>query len=105
MYVDVSLISSYLHLTDEGHLEKIYHIFACLKWNYNIRVLFGPIYITIDYAKFSKQNWSKYYGDISEEIPPNSSAGRGKGINMIGYVDMNLEGEKIPRNSRVGFII
>ena len=37
--------------------------------------------------------------------PTNAPSPRGKGFDMIGYVDADLAGDKVIRRSRTGFVI
>ena len=46
--LEVSLISSHLAIPHEGHLGKLFHIFAYLKWKYRARMVFDPTYPSID---------------------------------------------------------
>ena len=47
--LEVSLMSSHLALPREGHLDKIFHIFAYLKWKHRARMVFDPTYPSIDH--------------------------------------------------------
>ena len=42
IFLEVSLISSHFALTSEGHLDKLFHIFAYLKWKHRARMVFYP---------------------------------------------------------------
>ena len=68
-------------------------------------MVFDPTYPSINYDDFPKHNWTKYYGEVKEVILINTHPTRGKGFNVIGYVDADLAGNKVSRRSRTGFII
>jgi hypothetical protein len=40
---DVSVLSNYLCLPCEGHLDTVFHVFAYLALNHNVRVLFDRV--------------------------------------------------------------
>ena len=46
--LEFSLMSSHLALPREGHLDKLYHIFAYLKRKHRARMVFDPTYPSID---------------------------------------------------------
>ena len=98
-------MSSHLALPREGHLDKVLGIFAYLKWKHNARMVFDPTYPTINYDDFPLHDWATQYGNVKEALPPNAPKARGKGFEMVGYVDADLAGEKLTRRSRTGFII
>ena len=93
----VSLMSSHLALPREGHIDKLFHIFACLKWKHRARMVFDTTYPSIDNDDFPRHDWEKNYGEVKEVIPTNAPSPRGKGFDMIGYVDAGLAGDKVIR--------
>ena len=98
-------MSSHLALTCEGHLDKLFHIFAYLKWKHRARMFFDPTYPFIDNDDFPRRDWEKNYGEVKEVIPKNVPSLQGKGFNIIIYVDADLAGYKVIRRSRTGFVI
>ena len=55
--LEVSLIYSRLALPHEGHLEKIFHIFAYIKWKHRARMVFDPTYPSIYNDDFPRNDW------------------------------------------------
>ena len=98
-------MSYHLAIPCEGHLDKLFHIFAYLKWKHRARMVFEPTYPSIDNDDFPRHDWEKHYGEVKEVIPKNALSPRGKGFDMIGYVDADLAGDKMIRRSRTGFVI
>ena len=98
-------MSSHLALPREVHLDKLLHIFAYLKRKHRARMVFDPKYPSIDNNDFSRHDWEKHYGEVKEVIPTNAPSPRGKGFDMIGYVDAELSGDKVIRRSRTSFVI
>ena len=103
--LEVSLMSSHLALPREGRLDKLFHIFAFLKWKQRARMVFDPTYPSIDNDDFPRHDREKHYGEIKEVIPKNAPSPRGRGFDMIRSVDADLAGDKVIRRSRTGFVI
>ena len=104
---EVSMLSSYLALPREGHLDQIFHIFAYLKYHHNTELVFDPSIPEISGQDFEKQNWEGtiYGDDLVEEKPPNRPKSRGNGMRMTVYVDSDHAGDSVTRRSRTGFIV
>ena len=98
-------MSSHLALPCEGHLYKLFHIFAYLKWKHRDWMVFDPTDPSIDNDDFPRHDWEKHYGEVNEVIPTNDPSPQGKVFDMIGYVDADLAGDKVIRRSRTGFVI
>ena len=49
---EVSILASQMALPREGHLDAVFHVFACLKKKHNSRLIFDPTYPEIDMSKF-----------------------------------------------------
>ena len=69
--LEVSLMSSQLELPCEGHLGKLFHIFAYLKWKHRARMVFDPTYPSNDNDDFPRHDWEKHYGEVKEFIRTN----------------------------------
>jgi hypothetical protein len=61
---EVSMLSTYLCLPREGHLEAVFHVFVYLGLNNNARVVFYPTYPAADMDTFIKTDWKSMYGDV-----------------------------------------
>jgi hypothetical protein len=101
----VSLLSSYLCLMGEGHLDTVFHLFAHLANNHNTRVVFDPTYPVIDEDAFVKADWKAMYGDVKEALSPDAPLPLGKEVDLRLYVDSDHAGEKFTRLYRTGFVI
>ena len=102
---EVSLLSSYLALPREGHFEAALHVMGYLKLKHNSRLVFDPTYPEIDMSKFMQCEWKEFYGDVTEAIPPNAPAPRGKEVDIRAKVDSDHAGDKRTRRSRTGYFI
>lgn len=102
---EVSMLSSFLAMPREGHLEALYHIFAYLKNKHNSRIVFDPTYPDIDHTAFKECDWKNIYGDVKEAVPPDAPEPRGKEVDLLSYVDSDHANDKATRRSRTGFFI
>jgi len=107
IYTEVSQLSQHQALPREGHLEVAYHIFAYLKKNENGgRIVFDSKEPQVDERAFvSNVDWSDFYGDVQEELPPNMPEARGKRVIISCFVDANHAGNMITRRSHTGVLI
>jgi hypothetical protein len=78
---EVSSLASCLALPRRGHLEALFHIYAYLKKKSNGTIILDPTYPDIDLTQFNDgAEWSNFYGDVREAIPPNMPKPRGKTV-------------------------
>jgi hypothetical protein len=102
---EVSMLSTFLCMPREVHLDAVYHLFAYLSLHHNARVVFDPTYPDVDMRALIKTDWKPMYGDVKEAIPPNAPVTRGKAIILRLFVDSDHAGEHFTRRSRTGFVI
>jgi hypothetical protein len=72
----VSMLSTFLFMSLEDHLDAVYHLFAYLSLHHNARLVSGPTYPDNDMHAFIKTDWKPIYGDVNEAIPPNAPVTR-----------------------------
>jgi hypothetical protein len=102
---EVSMLSTYLCLPREGHLEAVFHVFAYLGLHHNARAVFDPTYPDVDMGTFIKTDWKSMYSDVKEMIPSDAPIPRGKEVYLCLFVDSDHAGEQFTRRSRTGFVI
>jgi hypothetical protein len=102
---EVSMLSTFLCMSREGHLDAVHHLFAYLSLHHNARVVFDPTYPDVDMRAFIKTDWKPMYGDVKEAIPPNAAVTRGKAIDLRLFVDSYHAGEHFTPRSWTGFVI
>ena len=103
---EVSALSSFLALPRRGHMEAALHIMSYLKIRHNSRLALDPSYPAIDYDSFNiDAEWTAFYGDVKEAIPPNAPKPLGKEVEIRMFVDSDHAGDKVTRRSRTGFMI
>ena len=108
IFVELSQLSQHQALPRRGHLEAMHHIFAYLKkHDTGARIVFDPITSVIDERVFnSAADWHDFYGDVSEEMPPNMPEPKGKSVVGSCFVDGNHAGNVIThRRSYTGILI
>ena len=101
---EVSLLASHLALPREGHLDAVLRIYGYLKKKHNSRLVLDPTYPDIDMSVFKRCDWTEFYGQVEEPIPPNAPDPRGKEIDLRLFVDSDHAGEHLTRRSRTGYI-
>jgi hypothetical protein len=77
---EVSMLSTHLCLTSEGHLEAVFHVFAYLGLHHNERVVFDTTHPSIDMGTFIKTDWKSMYGDAKDMISSDAPVSRGKEV-------------------------
>jgi hypothetical protein len=103
--VAVSMLSRYLAQGREGHLEQAFHIFAYLKSHDRSTLVFDDTYPFIDERRFQKKDWTEFYPDAKEIIPPKMPEARGRPVTMSCFVDADHAGCRDTRRSHTGVII
>jgi hypothetical protein len=103
--IEVSMLSTYLCLQREGHLDAMFHLFLDLALHHSSRVVFGPTHPSVDMGAFIQTDWKSMYGDVKEMIPPDAPIPRGKDVDLRLFVDSDHAGEQFTRRSRTGYVI
>ena len=103
--LEVALLSAYLACPREGHLEAAFHIFGYLKHEPKRKLAFDPDHPRIDQKRFKQYDWTDFYRDAQEPIPPNAPEPRGKEVSTHCFVDANLAGNTVTRRSQMGILL
>jgi hypothetical protein len=102
---EVSMLSSYFALPHEGHLEAALHVMGYLRLKHNSRLIFDPTYPDIVASDFPRHNWTEFYGDVREAIPPKMPEPLGKEVDLRMICDSDHAGCKQTRRSQTGILI
>jgi hypothetical protein len=105
LIVPVSLFSRYMISPREGHLQQCYHIFAYLKQFNRSRLVFDDTEPDLSEYYFHTCDWSEYYPDAAELIPPNMPEPLGHSVTTTCFVDADHAGCKVTRRSQTGILI
>jgi hypothetical protein len=100
---EVSMMAAYTTAPRIGHLEAVIHIFAFLKHHPRSRLVFDDSYI--EFEPTVPEDFSEFYPDAKEAIPPNAPEPLGKGVQMTAFSDSDHAGDLITRRSRTGVLI
>ena len=103
--LEVSLMSQYLALPREGHLEQVIHIMGYLNEHKKLRLLFDAGRPHINEKWFKDYDWFDFYRDAEEELPPNMPSSRGLPVTINVFVDADHAGNKVTRRSQTGVLI
>jgi hypothetical protein len=98
-------MAQYLAAPREGHLNQVYHIFAFLKAHDRSRIVMDASRPRVDESRFHQADWTEFYRDAQEAIPPNAPEPRGNGVIMSCFCDADHAGNKVTRRSHTGIII
>ena len=105
IHYHVAIMSRYLAAPREGHLEQGFCIFSYLKKHPTYRLVMDSSYIDWNVKKFPMRDWSDFYPDAKEEIPPNMPEPRGHSVQINCFVDADHAGDVVSRRSHTGIII
>ena len=68
-------------------------------------MVFDDTKATIAESKFVKQDWTEFYHDAKENIPPNALEARGNTVQLNCFVDADHAGDCITHRSHTGILI
>jgi hypothetical protein len=90
VFLECSMLSSYLALPRKGHLYQLFQVFAYLKKYHNTEMVYDPSDPCIDESTFELKDWtSSEFGHLQgkEELPPNMPEPQGQGFMINVKVD------------------
>jgi hypothetical protein len=105
IYIDVALLSSYMAQPRVGHLQEVLHVFSYLKCHENSKLVFNQFPQSWDDTQFHVFDWTSFYRDVKENIPPNASEPRGNAVQMNVFVDADHAGNRVTRRSQTGILL
>ena len=84
------MMSSYLAMPREGHLDQVLHIFAYLQKNHNMELVYDLSDTVVEQKDYEQSDWtSSKFGTVygKEKIPSNIPEPRGLVFTMHAKVD------------------
>ena len=69
MLLEVALMSTYMAMPREGHLQQLYHMFGYLKIHPKRKIAFNFAHLQISKQMFKAYDWYDFYCNTSEAIP------------------------------------
>ena len=100
---EVSLMASYMAAPRTGHLRAVLHIFAYLNGHDRSRLVFDAREFNHEPAQIA--DWTGYYPDAKEAIPPNTPTPLSKPMQMTCYIDSDHAGDLVMRRSMSGVLL
>jgi hypothetical protein len=97
------MLAAYCAAPREGHLSAVMHVFAYLKAHTRSKVVLDPSYV--NHVDQEQPNWTNFYTDAKELLPPDMPEPLGKPVQMTTFVDSDHAGDKVTRRSRTGVLV
>jgi hypothetical protein len=105
IFINVSVLSSFLAQPRVCHMEQVLHIFAYLKHHEQTNLVFDPHFVDWDESQFQTFDWTDFYKGASESVPPNAPEPWGNPVQMNVFVDANHAGNRVTRRSHTGILL
>jgi Reverse transcriptase (RNA-dependent DNA polymerase) len=105
IYTEVALLSQHLALPRMGHLEAVYHVFAYLNKHEKSRIIFDPTDPVPVTPASHRPDWSSFYQQLEEELPPKMPEPLGNPVTVHVFVDANHAGNVVTRRSHTGILL
>ena len=67
--------------------------------------VFHPSRIRLKESRFKTADWTDFYGDVEEELPPDMPELLGEAVKITVYVDADHAGNLVTRRSQTGYVI
>ena len=100
---EVSMLAAYCAAPRKGHLEAVFHMFAYLKGHDKSQLVFNSD--TVVHSDPPTLDWSDFYKDAQDMIPPDMPEPLGEPVQLNVFVDSDHAGDTVTRRSRTGVII
>ena len=95
IYCEVLMMSSFVVMSHEGHLQQLYHLFAFLKLHHNARLVLDPTYPGINESQFEKRDWKEFHGEMKEAVLPNIPRALGLDMLIRAFVVADYAGDPV----------
>ena len=96
MCAEVALLSQHLALPRIGHFEVLFHVFVFLAKREASRIVFDSSDQQEPYdPTYHHPDWSAFYENLEEELPPKMPELMGKPVTMHVFVDANHAGNVV----------
>lgn len=103
--LETALMSTYMAMPREGHLQQIYRIFGYLKSHPKRKLAFDPQHPRISELRFKQYDWHDFYRDAAEAIPGDMPEPRGNIMSTHCFVDASHGSDRATRRSQTGILI
>ena len=100
---EVSMLASYCAAPRVGHLQAVLHLYSYLNHHARSRLVLDPTYLP--HQPPTKVDWSEFYPDAKEELPPDMPKALGRPVVITTFEDSDHAGDSVTRRSRTGVLI
>jgi hypothetical protein len=100
---EVSMLAAFAAAPRVGHFKAMLHIFSFLSHHPRCRLVFDDSYVPI--TDGPDHDWSDFYPNAKELLPPNAPEPHGRPLQMITFVDSDHAGDLLTRRSKTGVLI
>jgi hypothetical protein len=103
--LEVALMSTYMAMPREGHLQQLYRIFGYFKLYPKRKIAFDFQHPRIDERMFKEYDWCDFYRDATEAIPTDMPQPRGNPMSTHCFVDASHGSDRATRRSQTGILL
>ena len=100
-----AMMAQYQAAPRHDHLMALGQIFAYLKRHARSRIVFDPTNPDMSDKDFITVDWSEFYRDAEEAVPPNAPEPRGREVKLYAFADASHAANMVTRRSHSGYII
>ncbi len=80
----------------QGHLEAVYSIYGYLKSHHKSTMVFDDGYLNWRDSDFPEYDWTDFYRNTIEDIPPNAPEPRGMPLQINVLLTQTMQKIKLP---------
>ena len=103
--LEASLMSAFMAMPREGHLQQLYRMFGYLKLYPKRKIAFDFQHPAISEKAFHKFDWYDFYRDATEAIPSDMPKPRGNPMSTHCFVDASHGSDRATRRSQTGILL
>lgn len=101
----VNTLARYSMAPRQGHFAAALHLFGYLKHARSGQILIDPAHPTLEGSPVASYNWTEFYPDATEEIPPDAPPPKGFPVSTTCYVDADHAHDTVTRRSVSGILL
>ncbi len=99
------MLSTHMELPHQAHLEAAFHMMTYLSLHHNSHLCMDPTYPAIDSTQIPICDWSEFYGEVKEPIPPKAPKAIDKVVDLCMLINSDHAGDQCTHMSCSGFVI
>ena len=103
--LETSLMSTFMAMPREGHLQQLYRMFAYLKLYPKRKIAFDYQHPEISERMFKSYDWYDFYREAAEAVPNDMPVPRGNPMSTHCFVDASHGSDRATRRSQTGILL